>query len=186
MWMAFLLRCIINTKIKFRRPGLTFIFLVVDPGFAVSLSGWFGVIYNSTRVGRCLTETAEMRLVKRHIYISTIAASKIKGTASEIYRIFPCNGDFPRIPTGCAYRGNPCEYTPLLAYTTRAQSWPHDGVWPTFQKKTGRDRIKLRGQPYQSHSGTSSFIDHLSRDTSGFICGLIGICELCYLDYELC
>ena len=33
-------------------------------------------------------------------YTCTIVASKIKGTAREIYRIFPCNGDFPCIFTG--------------------------------------------------------------------------------------
>ena len=37
----------------------------------------------------------------------TIVASKIKGTAREIYDIFPCNGDFPCIFTGCVYRENP-------------------------------------------------------------------------------
>ena len=26
-------------------------------------------------------------------------------------------------------------------------------VWPTFQEKNGRGRVKLRGQPYQRHSG---------------------------------
>ena len=49
-----------------------------------------------------------------NILYCTIAASKIKGTAREIYRIFPCNGDFPCIPNGCVYRKNPCKYTPLL------------------------------------------------------------------------
>ena len=34
------------------------------------------------------------------IHVCTIAASKIKGTAREIYRIFPCNGDFPCMYTG--------------------------------------------------------------------------------------
>ena len=43
----------------------------------------------------------------------------------------------------------------LWRMPTSAQSWPHnDGVWPTFQEKTGRGRVKLRGQPYQRHSGT--------------------------------
>ena len=36
-----------------------------------------------------------------------IVASKIKGTAREIYRMYPCNGDFPCIFTGWVYRENP-------------------------------------------------------------------------------
>ena len=31
-------------------------------------------------------------------------------------------------------------------------------VWPTFQEKNGSGRVKLRGQPYQRHSGT--FLAH--------------------------
>ena len=34
------------------------------------------------------------------IQICTIVASKIKGTAREIYHIFPCYGDFPGGYTG--------------------------------------------------------------------------------------
>ena len=46
-------------------------------------------------------------------YICTIVASRIKGTAREIYRIFPCDGDFPCIPTWWVYRENPCIHPSL-------------------------------------------------------------------------
>ena len=54
----------------------------------------------------------------------------------------------------------------------------HNGMCPTFQEKKTDGVVKnLWSQPYQRHSGTLlciPFIDHLSRDTSGFICGLYG------------
>ena len=74
--------------------------------------------------------------------------------------------------------------------TTSAPSWPHDGVWPTFQEKKWKGQGKKGAANPTRGTLVSSlcipFIDHLSRDTSGFVCGLIGTCELCYLDYELC
>ena len=44
-------------------------------------------------------------------------------------------------------------------------TWPHDGVWPIFQEKKRKGEENLLSQPYQGHSGTLPFIDHLSRDT---------------------
>ena len=50
------------------------------------------------------------------------------------------------------------------------------------REKNGRGRVKSRGHQHNPTRGTlvcslrSPFIDHLSRDTSGFIYGLIGTC----------
>ena len=55
------------------------------------------------------------------------------------------------------------------------------GMWPTFQKKpegVGKRLVKPT-VPEVMQSLHIPFIDHLSRDTSGFICGLFGTCELC-------
>ena len=63
-----------------------------------------------------------MMVRERGNKICTIAASKIKGTAREIYRIFPCNGDFPCIPTGCVYRGNPIGHTMVCGLPSRKKT----------------------------------------------------------------
>ena len=68
----------------------------------------------------------------------TIAASKIKGTAREIYRIFPCNGDFPCIPTG-VYTGN----IPARPLKESRDSTPHSTVL------TAGETAVRSGSPYQ-------------------------------------
>ena len=67
--------------------------------------------------------------------------------------------------------------------TTSEQSWPHDGMWPTFQEKKTEGVGKIcEANPTRGTLVRSlhiPFIEHLSIDTSGFICGLFGTCELC-------
>ena len=62
---------------------------------------WFMHLFSTNNV-LCTLPTVNMMATNMlwDIVSCTIAASKIKGTAREIYCIFPCNGDFPCIPTG--------------------------------------------------------------------------------------
>ena len=62
----------------------------------------------------------------------TIAASKIKGTAREIYRIFPCNGDFPCMYTG-VYTG---KIPASKATKTESHDLTHCGLPSRKKKKT--------------------------------------------------
>ena len=68
-------------------------------------------------------------VVPHNMYICTIAASKIKGTAREIYRIFPCNGDFP-----CMYTGVYTGKIPASKATKSHMTWLMRGI-PSRKKK---------------------------------------------------
>ena len=78
-------------------------------------------------------------------YLCTIAVSKIKGTAREIYRIIiSLQWGFSLYTHRVCIQGKSLRVYTItgIHYATSAQSWPHDGVWPTFQKKNRRGRIK--------------------------------------------